>query len=336
MIFLLVYVDDILLVTFNTKQAEEIENDLQEDFTLTILGPVDSFLGLKCQRLDDGSFSLSQSYYIQKLLRIFGLENAKPSKAPIDTAYFNEPDKTPVLPSNETYRSLLGALLYISVHTRPDIAAATSILCRKISSPSERDFMEAKRVLRYLKTTQDLQLVLGRKHDNIPNELAYVDADWAGDRTDCKSNSGMLLFYQGSAIDWFCRKQISVSLSSTEAEYIALSEACKQILPVNRLMKEIRIGGLGPVTIREDNQGAIKLVENGKVGRRSKHIDTRFHFVRELHEQGTITLEYCPTENMIADILKKPLGAVKMANFRQLMGLLPGRSSDQGGVLNQI
>lgn len=323
--YIIAHVDDMLVMTNTLDESLKIENDLSKFFEITCLGPVTNFLGVKIDRLSDSSFLLSQTAYLEKLMHRFQMQDAKASKYPLDTSYLSEADTTMALPDNLLYRSLIGCLLYISVHTRPDIAAAVSILSRRIANPTQRDWNEAKRVLRYLKGTKDFQLTLGNSvSDNKSPTVTYVDADWAGDRTDCKSNSGFITFFQGSIIGWFCRKQDSVSLSSTEAEYIAISEACKRLLPLKRLFVEVNCSkSADPLLIREDNQGAIQLVQSGNVGRRSKHIDTRVHFVRDLAVSKTISLEYCPTEEMIADMMTKPLGSIKLAKFRALAGVRP-------------
>lgn len=320
--FVLLHVDDILTLTPETSDAVTLEKHIGEVFDITVLGEVTQFLGMKVDRSNDGSFSLSQPAYIKKVIENFGMKDAKASKIPMDPGYMTEEDTSKKLPSNDDYRSLIGALLYLSVSTRPDIAVATSILGRKVSSPSERDWTEAKRVLRYLKGTLFTRLELKCNSSTAQRGIvAYSDADWAGDRTDCKSNSGNVVFFNGSLIDWSCRKQNSVSTSSTEAEYIALSEACKELLWIRRLVEEVVSAKVPPVIVNEDNQSAIALVNGGKINRRSKHIETRFHFVRDLYANKIIDLRYCPTELMIADMMTKPLNSTKLTRFKQQVGL---------------
>lgn len=318
--FILLHVDDMLLVSPSLNEAIELERCLAKSFDVTILGDVKEFLGMKVERGIDGSFAISQSGYIDKIIRKFGMENATPSKIPIDPSYLTEKDISPALPDNEKFRSLVGALLYAAVSTRLDIFVAASVLGRKVSKPSERDWAEAKRCLRYLKGTIGMCLELKplTVDDGI---VAYVDADWAGDRSDCKSNSGYVILFNGAAIDWSCRKQESVSTSSTEAEYISLSEACKQIKWIKRLVASICPGRESPIIVKEDNQSAIALVKGNKPSRRSKHIDTRFHFVRDLYATKVIELRYCPTESMVADMMTKPLGYIKLNNFRDKIGI---------------
>lgn len=188
------------------------------------LGDIRHFLGIEVEKGEAG-YKLNQSAYIRKLVRRFNMENAKPSKTPLDPGYFQHKEEMDRLPDNKDYLSLIGGLLYVAVQTRPDIAVSTSILAQKSSCPNQQDWNEAKRVLRYLSTTSDHKLQLGSTEDGLQ---MFVDADWAGNYRDRKSNSGHLLLFGGGVVAWGSRKQNCVALSSTEAEFVALSEGCQQ------------------------------------------------------------------------------------------------------------
>ncbi|KXJ79475.1 hypothetical protein RP20_CCG000827 [Aedes albopictus] len=220
------------------------------------------------------------------------------------------------MPRNDEFQSLVGALLYIAVNTRPDIAISASILGRKVSRPTEADWTEAKRTLRYLKSTATLSLRLG---SSGPLE-AYVDADWAGDKADRKSNTGFV-FSLGGSVSWAARKQPCVTLSSTEAEYVALSEASRELMWLLKLLKDVGEEVPAPVIIHEDNQSCIAMLKSNGDSKRTKHIDTRFNFVKELCSNGVMNVRYCPSEEMVADGLTKPLARVKMEKMRQRIGL---------------
>ncbi|XP_062533636.1 uncharacterized protein LOC134202634 [Armigeres subalbatus] len=202
--------------------------------------------------------------------------------------------------------SLIGGLLYVAVHTRPDIAVSTSILEQKSSFPNSHDWTEAKRVLRYLYTTSNNKLQLGTSNEGLQ---MFVDADWAGDSHDRKSNSGVLIMLGVGLISWGSRKQSCVALSSTEAEFVAFAEGCQELVWTKRLIDEIGDGEVTdvPIPVFEDNQSCIKLVEGDRIERRSKHIETKFFFVRDLKEKQIIRMLYCPTETMLVDLMTKPL-----------------------------
>jgi hypothetical protein len=266
----------------------------------------------------DGTFAIGQRRYVEKTLTRFDMDMAKGSSYPLDPGYLKLIE-SPKLPDNEQYRRLIGSLLYLSVNTRPDIAAATSILSRKVSCPTETDWVEAKRVLRYLKQTIGFKLRMG---NNCLGELVgYVDADWGGDKVDGRSTSGVLFLYNGAAISWMSRKQSCVSLSSTEAEYIALSEALKELSWLQSLFDDLRMPLKGPTVIFEDNQGCIKLARSERASRNTKHINTRYNFVRDFVESGAIGLRYCPTDSDTADLFTKPLHGPKIQRFSKMLGL---------------
>ena len=156
----------------------------------------------------------------------------------------------------------------------------------------------AKRILRYLKQAKDLNLTYVR---NSPEAIVgYSDADWAGDVQDRRSTSGNVFLLGGGAITWSSRKQSSVALSTVEAEYMALSVATQEAIWLRHLQEELGVTNTGPTLIYEDNQGAISMAKNPVFHKRTKHVQIRYHFMREAVEQGTITLEYCRTDEMTA------------------------------------
>lgn len=188
-----------------------------------------------------------------------------------------------------------------------------------MNQPTVADWTEAKRILRYLNGTCELKLRLGGDETGLEG---YADADWAGNVADRKSNSGFLFLLNGGLISWCARKQSCVALSSTEAEYISLSECCQELEWLRKLMKDFGECIQVPVKINEDNQSCIKLLKSDGGTKRSKHIDTKYHFVRDLVEKKQISVTYCCTEEMLADILAKPLQRVKLEDLRARLGLI--------------
>ncbi|XP_036345698.1 secreted RxLR effector protein 161-like [Rhagoletis pomonella] len=147
----------------------------------------------------------------------------------MDVSYYkSSSDSSCQLINSEDYQKLIGCLLYISVNSRPDIAASVSILAQKVSNPTQNDWNQLKQALKYLKETSNIKLKLSRVDSKESDLIGYADANWAEDRNSRKSNSGYAFFYNGGLINWTCRKQSCVSLSSTEAEFIALSDACQK------------------------------------------------------------------------------------------------------------
>lgn len=204
--------------------------------------------------------------------------------------------------------------------SRPDVAAAVEILSRSVQRPTERDWKAVKRVMRYLASTIDMKLRLS-PNGRIGLEC-YVDSDWAGDHTDRKSTSGFVFRLGGSLVAWSSRKQATVALSSTEAEYVAASHASRDLLWLRQLLIDMGEFVGEPITIYEDNQGCIRLIESDRSGARTKHIDVCHHQLRDLREKKIIELEYCPSEEMLADMLTKPLPREPFFKMRKLLGFM--------------
>lgn len=214
------------------------------------------------------------------------------------------------------YRELIGSLLWIARVDRPDIQAAVSILCRFNSNPSRRHLAAAKGVLAYLAGTKDVGTRF-TKAENL-HLTAYSDSDWAGDRDTRHSTTGFLLLLGNSPIMWYSGKQNMVTTSSTEAEYVALSHAAKEVTYIRNLLESIQFPQ--PTTIiYGDNQGALFLGDNPKTSSRTKHIDIKFHHIRELTENNFVKLVYIQTKQMIADVLTKPLDGPKFNSFLDVL-----------------
>lgn len=309
-VFILIYVDDILVCTNKPFLLEYTERKLNENFSIENLGEISSYLGIQITK-KGSKYHLNQEAYIKKVLSEFGLNDAKESPIPLNTDYFKMADSD-LLPDNNKYRKAIGSLLYIAVNTRPDVAAAVIILSQKIMKPTQNDWNEVKRIMKYLKGTSNHELQLGCSKLELSG---YADANWAEDTTTRKSNSGFVFMF-GGPISWCCRRQDCVAQSSTEAEFIALSEACNEAILLKRILLDFGVTIHGPITIYEDNQSCIKLSGSEKVNNRSKHIDVKIYTVKDYVSSGVIEVEYCPTDDMVADIFTKPLSKIKFQKFK--------------------
>ena len=201
--------------------------------------------------------------------------------------------------------------------TRPDICWIVTKLSQYLSRPLKCHWVAAKHVLRYLKGTLDYELCYKKCNDFAL--IGYSDADWASSTDDRRSTTGYCfsLTKTGPLISWKSRKQPTVALSSCEAEYIALAAATQESLYLIQLLNNIGIGKKqGHVLIFEDNQGTIALAKNPVNHQRSKHIDIRYHFIRSELNRGRVVLEYCPTNEMVADCMTKPMTRFKLEAFK--------------------
>lgn len=203
--------------------------------------------------------------------------DAKISNVPMETGYIRtRQDTDELLMTNNRYRKLIGCLLYISVCTRPDIATSVSILSQRVSKSSLTDWNKSKRVLRYLKGTVMKKLKCSKPNNNEESLHDYADADYTECRTDRKSNSGYVFFVNGGLVSWSCKKQPVVVHSSTEAELIALNEACNEALWLRKILTDMHQSVEKATVIQEDNTSCIKLIERGCSSNRTKHVDTKY------------------------------------------------------------
>lgn len=245
-VYILIYVDDVLVASDSTEMIKHCEQKIQDHFEIHNLGEVKSYLGIGIRKTKEGNFKISQTPYILQIAKQLGLEKAKVSHIPISVGY-GKGESNPMI-NNESYRKAIGCLLYVSINTRPDISAAVSILAQKVSSPTDEDWVEVKRVVKYLIATAKLELELGGA-DNESQFYAYADADWAGNVNHRKSNTGYVVKFGIGTVSWACRRQTCVALASSEAEFISLSETCKEVLWLRRLLTDFKIRISKPTTI---------------------------------------------------------------------------------------
>lgn len=218
------------------------------------------------------------------------------------------------------YREIIGSLIYAMTCTRLDISWIVSKLSQKLSCPREEDMVAAKHVLRYLRGTIEYELCF-KKCDGNLNLVAYSDADWASSLEDRRSTTGYCfsLSNHGPLISWKSRRQPTVALSTSEAEYIGMAATAQESLYLTQLLNNIGRGSYKATGIYGDNRGAIDLSKNPVSRQRSKHIEIRHHFLREILLNGKIEIVYCPTEEMVADIFTKPATKVKLNTFKKFL-----------------
>lgn len=304
--FLVVYVDDILYMSNSLERLSIIKNGLRKVFDVKDLGSASFCLGIEI-RQQDGEIQLSQRRYMQNLLEKFGMEEANPVSTPSDLKVKMDVDKMHHNKENRKdypYRELIGSLMYLAVGTRPDIAFTVNKLAQFNETYQDKHWAAAKRVLRYLQGTKDYGLIY-KKNDAVI--YGFADADYANDVVDRKSYTGYVFMLSGSAVVWRSQKQKSVAISTTEAEYVAISEATREAVYLKQLMFELKLSEFSRVILATDNRGAKCIAENAVCHSRTKHIDVRYHFVREMIREKKIELIYTPTGLMSADIFTKAL-----------------------------
>ncbi|UYV68325.1 hypothetical protein LAZ67_5003884 [Cordylochernes scorpioides] len=305
-----IYVDDLIIAAEREDTLKSFKESMKRIFKIKDLGGINCCLGIRIQMKEDGSISIDQERYIEELLAKYRMKEAKPISIPMDSnskltkISSIEGENEPV--KKVEYQSLIGSLIYLSVSTRPDIAYAVSALGQFSNDPRRQHWNAAKRVLRYLKGTSCLRITYRKSNEALHG---YADADWGGNLVNRKSHTGIVYFLARGPIAWESKKQQTVTLSSTESEYIALCEAGKEAVYLRALLDEMGFGELlnGPTVLKTDNQGAQQLARNPVYHARTKHIDIKWHFIRSICSDGLVEVVHTPTQENVADILTKGL-----------------------------
>lgn len=320
-----IYVDDCILVG-DPLAIEEAIADIKKHFDITT-EEVQDFIGCSIEKRED-RILLHQPDLIKKLLRSFEKELAemKDYETPAGAGFkVTRPTKEePLLNDDEQkkYRSGVGSLLYLVKHSRPDLSNAVRELSKVMDGANYGHMKALLRAIKFVELTKDYKLVMEMWYDNgiIQWELkAYSDSDYAGDSDNRRSISGYILYLNGCAITWRSKGQKSVSLSSTEAEYRAQSDAVTEVMFVKMMLEFLGITVKTPITVYVDNLGAIYLSKSAGTSNRTKHIDTHYHFVREYIEDGTIQIEFVRSEENHADIFTKNLPGESYGRYQRLI-----------------
>ena len=312
-IFIGLYVDDCLCIGDATA-IEGLASELRSA-GLQVKDPEELKDYLSCKiHYDEGKKSavLIQEDLLRKMNKKFGdmVKNLTTYKMPgtPSVGLTCPEDKSWIIDAggHATYHSGVGMLLYLAKHTRPDIANAVRELSKLNDCPTEHGFKEMKRVIKYVLDTRNKGLKFKPEQSkDFFNMFAYSDSDFAGDKDKRTSVSGFIIIVNGAPVSWKSKAQASVTLSSSEAEYVALSETAKEIKFIWMLIKSMGFEVKLPITVRVDNIGAIFMSENITASNRTKHVDIRFHFVNEMVEQGFIEVIFIRTNENLADIFTK-------------------------------
>jgi hypothetical protein len=268
---------------------------------------------------------IRQKNHILQAVEKFHLSEEVPQnvKIPMDPSF--DPtfdDSVEVVASKVPFRELIGILLYIGRHSRPEILYAVNILCKYFNNTQRKHWMAAKRVLKYLHQSADLWRCLGQKEGVGKLKLAaYADASYASCTETRRSRVGGILTLGGYPIHHTTKLQQTVATSSTEAEYMGLTSIIKDIQFASGLLNELGYAQEETVILWEDNKGAIDLVNTTKHHERAKHIDVQHHYIREVVEKGTVKVQYIPTTEQLADIFTKALGPHKFLKLRDNLGI---------------
>jgi transposase InsO family protein len=335
-IILLLYVDDMLIVGHDTSKINNLKKELSKSFAMKDLGSAKQILGMNISRdRKNNKIWLSQERYIEKVLKRFNMSQVKSASTPLANHFKLSSKQSPTTEkekeemSKVPYASAVGSLMYAMVCTRPDITHAVGVVSRFLANPGKEHWNAVKWILKYLKGTTKMSLCFGNEK---PMLVGYTDADMAGDINSRKSTSGYLITFAGGAVSWQSRLQKCVALSTTEAEFIAATEACKEMLWMKRFLQELG-QEQEKYVLHCDSQSAIHLCKNSSFHSRSKHIDVRYHWIREVLENRQLWLEKIHTDDNGSDMMTKTLPKHKHESCRSSAGMMdPLHPSREGEI----
>jgi hypothetical protein len=321
---IIVYVDDMNLLGNNLPHIQQVKSHLNDHFSITDLGDTSYFLGLHITRdRSKRQLHLDQHKYIGDVLTRFQMEECNPAFTPFPTGCVLQKNNSPVDDNDpdfiRQYQSIVGSLMYAMLGTRPDIAFAVNKLSQFGSNPDQSHLKAARHVLRYMKGTKDLILTYGLNQDG--SIVGYSDADYAGDPDTRLSTTGYVYLLGGAAIAWTSRKQRTVATSTTEAEYMALSDAAKHAAWTNILCTQLGFDAGLPILLGADNKGSRDLASSPVNNRSTKHIEVRYHFIREKVAEGLIKLFPVSSLDNVADTFTKSFSRDRHKDLVQKLGL---------------
>ena len=339
LLIVIVYVDDMILTANSAELMSELKQIFKDQYEMKDLGDAKYLLGIQIERRNGGVW-MGQPRYTQDFLKeaqmwtdAAGKETtSKPT--PMSALWKHDPDAESLdAESHSLYRSNLMKASYLAQQTRPDIVYTVNVLAEHQQAPNKSDELALERLMRYLRGTWDVGLFFCMDGANIPKLfgpageetigdllVGYADASYAED-TRRHSRGAFVFMLGGATVNWFTKRQSTIALSSTEAEYYALAEATKEAIWWRNLFDELHIAPTKPTLIHQDNQSTIALAKNPVHHQKNKHYDIKAHFLRSYVENQSIRLEYCPTGDMIADALTKALPPALHKRFTDCMGL---------------
>ncbi|GKV38633.1 hypothetical protein SLEP1_g46522 [Rubroshorea leprosula] len=315
----LVYVDDLIVTGDDIGEILQTKENLSVWFQMKELGELKHFLGLEVDRTKEGIF-LCQQKYVVDLLKKFGMLECKPISTPMEMNARLCSHKGKDLTSATMYRQLVGSLIYL-ILSRPNISFAVGMVSRFMQNPKKSHLEAVRRILKYVKGTLDYGILY--KSGTECKVVGYCDADYAGCHDTRRSTTGYVFNLGSGAISWCSKRQPTVSLSTTEAEYRAAAVAAQESTWLMQLMEDLKQPSDYSVKLYCDNQSAIRLAENPVFHARTKHVEVHYHFIREKVRQEEIEMQATKTDEQATDIFTKGLNVGKLEKFRKLLGMMP-------------
>jgi hypothetical protein len=319
LIIVSIYVDDIVYTGSSERLLSEFKREMMQRYEMSDIGLLHHFLGMGILQTDQGVF-IHQSKYVKSLLSKFGLDDCKPVSIPLATGEKLKKVDGSELADEGLYRRIVGSLLYLTA-TRPDLMYAASLLSRFMTGPTKIHMRAAKRVLRYVQGILSYGIEYVR--DQLATLIGFCDADWAGSEDDSRSTSGYAFSFGSGAFSWSSVKQNTVALSTAEAEYVSASEATAQAIWLWFVLDDFGEMQVEATLLFCDNMSAISMARNPVFHQRTRHINRKYHFIREALQEGVINMQFCRSEEQLADIFIKALPKDRFKQLRLKLGVKP-------------
>ncbi|WVZ04379.1 hypothetical protein V8G54_025185 [Vigna mungo] len=296
------YVDDLLLTGSSLKELEEFKQLMQTEFDMTDMGELRK--------------------YVKDILSRFMMDKCNEAETPLEVGKKLRINVEEEGVDGTRYKQLVGSFRFLC-NSRPDIMFGVGLLSRFMINPKKSHMTAAKRMMRYIKGTKDFGILFqqGQKREEL-KLVGYSDADFGGDEDDRKSTSGSIFFIHGAPVSWSSKKQNVIALFSCESEYVAGCHAVCQSIWLSEILRHLKIDTMDCVELNMDNTSEINLAKNPISHGRSKHIDIKYHFLRDMVTKGKIALKHCRTELQLADIFTKSLNQERFKFLRSSIGVL--------------
>jgi hypothetical protein len=318
LLVVLVYVDDIIFGCTNESSVHWFSNSMKTKFEMSLIGELSYFLGLQVKQSSEGIF-ISQEKYLKEMLKKFKMEDSSLVSTPMVVGCkLSKDDMSPDV-DQRTYRSMIGSLLYITT-SRLDIMQVVGMVGHYQSSPKQSHLVVVIRIFKYLKGTMTYGLWYPRNQNFQLTSYSY--ADWANCVDERKSTSGGAFFLGDSLVAWLRKKQGSISLSTTKAEYIVVATCCTQILWMIQTLADLKVTHTDPIPLHFNNTNAISLSKNPVLHLKSKHILIKYHFLKEQVTNRIVQVNYIPSTEQIVNIFTKSLAVTPFGYLRHKLGVI--------------
>ena len=325
-LLIMLFVDDGLMISNSSATMDKVLDFMKDVFITKVTLDPELYVGIHLHR--DRSHHLiyiDQALYIKTMLEKYRFTESHPVSTPAEPGAHLRPvttDSDDTIESHFPYAQIIGSLQFAALTTRPDIAYAVNNAAQFKNHPTTANCNAVRRILKYLKGTSDYRIPLGGQHSTFIL-TAYADVDYAAAIADRKSRTSYVIFFYGNPIAWTSKKQPCVATSTTHSEYIACYAVATEVIWLRRLLASIGIPQTKPTTIFTDSQSAMRLALNPEFHSRTKHVDVKFHFLREQVVLRSIDIQYLLTQQQIADIMTKALPPDQYCRLRDLLTLTP-------------